>query len=141
MLDKIMQATIRTDKLVDLAKRVREHSYAPYSHFKVGAAVLMSSGEIYTGCNVENISYGLSNCAERAAIFNAIAAGESEIVAVAIVTEGEPVFPCGACLQVIREFAGEEPPVIISANTESNVITKRLSELLPYAFDSFKSEG
>ena len=128
-------------KLIAAALKAREQAYAPYSRFRVGAAVLTSSGRIFTGCNVENVSYGLTVCAERVAVWNAAAAGERELVAVAVVTDGAPVFPCGACLQVIQEFAGTEPPVIIAANLEGAAVVRSLSECLPCAFTSFKPDN
>lgn len=140
MLNKAEQARAHTDELLAAAAAARYQAYAPYSRFRVGAAVLTAGGQIFTGCNVENVSYGLAICAERVAVFKAAADGEREVVAVAVVIEGEPAFPCGACLQVIQEFAGEEPPVIIAANTSGAVETKRLSECLPCAFTRFTSE-
>lgn len=140
MLDKLKLTQTHIDELVDAAKSARERAYAPYSHFRVGAAVLMAGDTIFTGSNVENVSYGLSNCAERTAIFNAVAAGEQDIVALAVVTEGKPVYPCGACLQVIQEFSGETPPMIIAANTAGDYSIKSLSECLPNAFKDFSPE-
>ncbi len=122
-----------TDKrLLAEAKRVREFAYCPYSKFAVGAAVLGSSGTIYGGCNVENASYSVTNCAERTAIFHAISAGENDILAIAVVAEGvKPVTPCGACRQVIAEF---RIPHILLANLADQVREMTLSELLPDAF-------
>ena len=126
--------------LVRAAVEARERAYAPYSRFRVGAAVLAASGRIFTGCNVENVSYGLTVCAERAAVWKAASEGEREIAAVAVVVEGRPAFPCGACLQVIQEFAGKEPPVIIAASTDGTSETRSLSECLPCAFTRFEPE-
>ncbi|MEE8639944.1 MAG: cytidine deaminase [bacterium] len=95
--------TIDIDKLLAAASAVRERAYAPYSHFAVGAAALGSDGRVYVGTNVENASYGLSLCAERAAVAAAVAGGASEILAVAVIAD-RPVPPCGACLQVIAEL-------------------------------------
>jgi cytidine deaminase len=93
------------DQIVQMAAKVRLNAYAPYSGFSVGAAVLTRSGDIFAGCNVENASLGLTICAERAALATAIAAGQSELVAIAIVTDApEPAMPCGACRQVLAEF-------------------------------------
>ena len=119
-------------KLLAEAKRVREFAYCPYSNFAVGAAVLGASGEIYGGCNVENASYSVTNCAERTAIYTAISAGENDILAIAVVAGGaNPVPPCGACRQVIAEF---RIPHILMANLAGDVKEMTLSELLPEAF-------
>lgn len=118
--------------LIELAKQARAHAYAPYSGFAVGAAALSADGRVFLGCNIENASYGLTNCAERTAIFSAIAAGAKELVALAVVADGEqPCSPCGACRQVVAEFAVKR---IILANLagKSRVVTAE--ELLPYAF-------
>lgn len=122
------------DELIHAATEARKNAYAPYSRFPVGAAVLTPGGRIFTGCNVENVSFGLTVCAERVAVANAVAAGEREIVAVAIVVGGAAANPCGACLQVIQEFAGNKPPTVISAGTDGSVVVKSLSDCLPYAF-------
>lgn len=119
-------------KLLAEAKRVREFAYCPYSNFAVGAAVLGASGEIYGGCNVENASYSVTNCAERTAIYNAISSGEEDILALAVVAESaRPVPPCGACRQVVAEF---RIPRILMANLAGDVKEMTLSELLPDAF-------
>ena len=119
-------------KLLAEAKRVREFAYCPYSKFAVGAAVLGASGEIYGGCNVENASYSMTNCAERTAIYKAISAGEEDILALAVVAGGaNPVPPCGACRQVIAEF---RIPHILMANLAGDVKEMTLSEILPDAF-------
>lgn len=119
-------------KLLAEAKRVREFAYCPYSNFAVGAAVLGASGEIYGGCNVENASYSVTNCAERTAIYNAISSGEEDILALAVVAESaQPVPPCGACRQVIAEM---RIPHILMANLAGDVKEMTLSELLPDAF-------
>lgn len=119
-------------KLLAEAKRVREFAYCPYSNFAVGAAVLGASGEIYGGCNVENASYSVTNCAERTAIYNAISSGEEDILALAVVAESaNPVPPCGACRQVIAEM---RIPHILMANLAGDVKEMTLSELLPDAF-------
>ncbi len=98
------------EKLIELAKRAQKHSYSPYSRYPVGAAVLGESGRIYTGCNVENASFGLSMCAERIAIFKAISAGEKKIRDICVVAKSAT--PCGACRQVILEFASKGANVI-----------------------------
>lgn len=123
------------DLLVGASQAAMKQAYAPYSKFMVGAAVLGASGRIYSGCNVENASYGLSICAERAAIFEAVCSGEREIRAVAISTSsGEVAFPCGACRQVIAEFVpdGADLPVYLASSNE--VETYTLAELFPHAF-------
>jgi cytidine deaminase len=115
------------------ARQASRHSYSPYSRFKVGAAVLAGSGRIYTGCNVENASYGLCNCAERTAIFSAIAAGERRITAVAVYTPtAELTRPCGACRQVIHEFGPKA--VVIAVGRSRARIETTLESLLPGAF-------
>ncbi len=117
------------EELIEKAKEARKDAYAPYSDFKVGAAVLTRDGEIYTGCNIENSSYGLSICAERVAIFNAVSAGKSDLVAVALTADSkESVTPCGACRQVIFEF--NEDMDVIMADLSGNVSTKSIDELL-----------
>ncbi len=126
------------EALVELAKKARAHAYAPYSGFAVGAAVLAADGRVFVGCNIENASYGLTNCAERTAIFSAVAAGAREIRALAVVADGAlPCSPCGACRQVIAEFAVER---IILANLKGRrrVVTKE--ELLPFAFSLQQQE-
>ena len=126
-------------ELIEAARVARERAYAPYSRFKVGAALLGASGRIYGGCNVENVSYGLSSCAERNAIFRAVAEGERWFSAVAVVTETEtPTAPCGACRQVLLEFAagGDMEVVLATVGGEQRVTT--LAVLLPESFSSFE---
>ncbi len=121
-----------SEELIRSARSVMKQAYAPYSKFRVGAAIETKSGNIYTGCNVENASYGLTLCAERNAIGAAIAAGESDFVRVAIVTSGRKLTsPCGACRQVLREF-GPRLEVLLAGGKQ----VKRLSleKLLPNAF-------
>ena len=120
-------------RLEKAARAAVRKAYAPYSKFRVGAAVLAGSGKIYRGCNVENASYGLCNCAERTAIFNAVAAGERIVRAVAIYTPtAQPTAPCGACRQVINEF-GPTATVISVCATAARFETT-LAALLPAAF-------
>lgn len=122
------------DELIELARRVRERAYAPYSKFKVGAALLADDGRIFTGCNVENASYGLTICAERAAIFKAVSEGARRFVSIAVVADtDDPVSPCGACRQVLWEFAGDLR--VVKANLKGKKDTHLMSELLPHAFD------
>lgn len=116
--------------LVKVARKVRERAYAPYSNFQVGAALESTSGKVFTGCNVENISYGLTICAERNAVFAAIAFGVKSFRRIVIVADSqEPVAPCGACRQVLSEFSVNME--IISINIENKKIRAKLSELLP----------
>lgn len=120
------------DKLFEEAIKAREKAYAPYSNFKVGASLLTEDGEIFSGCNVENASYGLSLCAERNAIFSAVSKGKKKFKALLVVAEGdEPVAPCGACRQVMREFG--EFDVYLS-NTKGVIEKTKVSELLPKSF-------
>lgn len=120
------------DELLTAALAARNHAYAPYSQFKVGAAVQGSSGRIYTGCNIENASFGLTVCAEQTAIIKAISEGEHSLKKLAVVADTQqPVSPCGACRQVIVEFGIE---TIILGNLEGDQIVYRSSELLPYLF-------
>lgn len=116
--------------LLDHAWKVRELAYAPYSGFKVGAAILSESGAIFTGCNIENISYGLTICAERSAVATAIAAGEKRFVALAVVAlTMTPIVPCGACRQVLAEFS---PDLQIYAEGESGLpVLRGMAALLP----------
>ncbi len=118
--------------LIEAAVSVREHAYAPYSHYPVGAAILTPSGKIYTGVNVENAAYPSGICAERSAIFKAIAEGERQFVACAVVTDNGGS-PCGACRQVMAEFGLDL--VVIIANRKGEVVTETtVRQLLPFAF-------
>ncbi len=120
-------------ELIKEAKKARERAYAPYSKFKVGAAILTKSRKIFTGVNIENSSYGASVCAERVAVFNAINSGDPEIVEIAVVTDKkEPAMPCGICRQVLKEFSKNLK--IYAANLEGRVIETTLDEILPMAF-------
>jgi cytidine deaminase len=130
-MPKITEAAVR--RLEKAARTAATKAYAPYSKFPVGAAVIAGSGKIYSGCNVENASFGLCNCAERTAIFTAITAGESEVKAVVVYTPTPlPTAPCGACRQVINEFGPEA--LVISVCDSKNRIETRLTALLPGAF-------
>ena len=121
-------------KLIQAAIEMRKQSYSPYSNFAVGAAVLSNDGYIYGGCNIENASYGLTNCAERTAIFNAVSNGKRNISAIAVVADTDrPCSPCGACRQVIGEF---KIPCIIMANLKGEYKTVTLEELLPFSFSN-----
>jgi cytidine deaminase len=104
-------------ELVHAAQQARQAAYAPYSHFQVGAAVRTRSGRIYLGCNVENASFGLSVCAERVAVFNAVAGGERDIVEIAVSADADPpARPCGACRQVLFEFAPTAKIIMVGAS-------------------------
>lgn len=123
-------------ELMNLAKEASERAYAPYSNFRVGAALLCDDGQVIQGCNVENRSFGLTNCAERSAIFYAVSQGLENFKALAIYgADTEKILPpCGACRQVITEFCGGDFPVYMSKGEE--VITMSLAELMP--FDSLQ---
>ncbi len=117
-------------ELLDHAWKARELAYAPYSKFRVGAAILSESGAIFTGCNVENVSFGLTICGERSAIFSAISAGERKFIALAIVAStATPIVPCGACRQVLAEFSPSLP--IFSEGDLRSPVQRNLCDLLP----------
>lgn len=120
-------------ELINQAQAAYQQAYVPYSHYPVGAAVLFSSGKIYSGCNVENASYGLTVCAERNAIFQAVAQGYRELkgIAIAVPTDAFPS-PCGACRQVIREFAVDCPVILVNGSGKTRLT--RLKTLLPDSF-------
>lgn len=121
--------------LIEGARLAREKAYVPYSEFKVGAAVLSADGRVFTACNVENSSYGLSICAERAAVFKAVSEGARELLGVAIIADSpDPVTPCGACRQVLSEFGLRME--VTMANLEGLVSRARLDELLPGGFNA-----
>ncbi len=127
--------TEKDEKLVSAAAEVRLRAHAPYSNFMVGAAVEADDGTIYTGCNVESASYGLTVCAERVAIWKGISRGEKHFTKIAVVVDTEDLTPpCGVCRQIIWEFCGDVP--VILANLEGKSETIMMSELLPRAFDS-----
>lgn len=122
--------------LVDAAREARERAWAPYSNFKVGAALLARDGTVFTGCNVENASYGLANCAERTALFAAIAAGyrPGNFTHIAVIGDlPTPIAPCGACRQVMFELGGPAL-VVVQANLQGRCIQTTAGELLPGAF-------
>ncbi len=119
-------------ELMKIAQEAREHAYAPYSGFKVGAALLDRSGRVFSGCNVENASFGLTVCAERVAVFKAISEGSSQFSRL-LITGGEDIItPCGACRQVLAEFAPDL--VVICASESGMMIQYELKELLPQSF-------
>lgn len=121
--------------LLERARSARAHAYAPYSRFSVGAALLAADGRVFTGCNVENASYGLGNCAERVAIGKAVSEGAREFTAIAVTgpEDTEACTPCGACRQVLSEF-GPEMPVIVPSSAAEGFDVHRVDELLPHAF-------
>jgi len=124
-----------TEELVKAAKDARQNSYAPYSEFRVGAAIEMEDGEIYTGCNVESASYGLTVCAERVAIWKAISEGKHKVKNIAVVADTKELTPpCGVCRQIIWEFGGNVPVTL--ANLNGGRETVEMKELLPRAFDT-----
>lgn len=126
--------TDRRQALIAAALEARNQAHAPYSNFHVGAAILTTSSKIISGCNVENASYGLTMCAERVAIGSAVAAGEKQFVAMAIATSGGHA-PCGACRQVMVEFAPELPILLVDADDPAKVRETDLRTLLPERFE------
>ena len=131
----------RKVELAELAVKARERAYVPYSHFSVGAALLTEQGEIFTGCNIENSSFPAGNCAERTAIFSAVAAGFQKFDAIAIsggAVGKDPAdycYPCGICLQVMSEFCDPDFEILIVKNPDE-IRSFRLKEMMPYTFDS-----
>ena len=121
--------------LVQAAKAVRERAHAPFSNFKVGAAIEDEHGAIYTGCNVENASYGLTLCAERVAVFKAISEGAGKLMRIAIVADTPtPTPPCGACRQILWEFMGDAELTLINLHDQQEIV--RLSAIFPRPFDA-----
>ena len=132
--DASTSATATVDRLVAAARRAREHAVADFWHFKVGAALETDSGEIITGCNIENASYGLTICAERVAIFKALSEGKRAFRRIVVVADTpSPTPPCGACRQIIWEFCGDIDVII--ANLTEVKLTLRMKDLLPLPFD------
>ncbi len=123
------------ETLISAARQARENAHAPYSNFRVGAALRATSGRIFGGCNVENATYGLTVCAERIAIFKAISEGERGFDAISVVTDTDALTPpCGACRQLIWEFCGDIP--VIMANLKGRVEIMQMQNLFPRPFDS-----
>ncbi|WP_374988108.1 cytidine deaminase [Priestia megaterium] len=123
-------------QLIDEAIAASKQAHVPYSHFHVGAALLTTDGKIYRGCNIENASYGLANCAERTAIFKAVSEGDKQFSAIAVVgdTDG-PISPCGACRQVLAEFCDDHTQIIL-ANLKGDFMITNINEILPGYFSS-----
>ena len=127
--------SINFEKLIDLAITARNRAYAPYSDFKVGAALMTKCGKIFLGCNVENISYGATNCAERTAVFKAVSEGYKDFALIAITSSGEEItLPCGICLQVLAEFSNDLKIITCQNDTDKTPIVYELKELLPLGF-------
>lgn len=123
--------TVRDETLLALAKEAMKRSYSPYSNYPVGAALLCEDGRIFQGCNIENASFGLTNCAERTAMFKAISEGAEGFTTIAIASRGSAPWPCGACRQVLNEFA---PNIRVIVTWDGKVDEMPLSELLPHGF-------
>lgn len=136
-------ADSRAKILADAARKARRNAYVPYSKFKVGAAVLGIDGKIYTGCNIENASYGLTMCAERTAIFNMVSQGCTKFTAIAVAAGEKPTdsAPCGACRQVMCQFAADLAATqVILCGAQSGEITETVASLCPYPFTDFKED-
>jgi cytidine deaminase len=127
-------AIMEYEELISVALKYRKRAYAPYSNFKVGASVLTEKGEIFGGCNIENASFGATNCGERTAIFKAVSEGGNYIKALALVGDTEKfTYPCGICRQVISEFGDKNTKIILAKNTKEYIV-KDLGEILPGSF-------
>ena len=122
---------VTDDELIRMAREAMEFSYAPYSHYRVGAALLCRDGQVFKGCNIENASYGATNCAERTALFKAVSEGAREFAAIAVVSEKSMPWPCGICRQALYEFA-PDLRVIVAWGDQRDEATLR--ELLPHGF-------
>jgi len=131
---------VTDEELAALARKARKAAYAPYSRFKVGAALLCASGRVFTGCNVENAAYPLCTCAERTAVVKAISEGEDSFVTIAVVT-ATGAMPCGSCRQILSEFGGIKGDLrVIVADTEGHSRTFTIAELLPVGFSPHQLE-
>lgn len=127
--------SISDETLLSKARQALQNAYVPYSKYKVGACLLTANGKIYTGCNVENASYGLTNCAERTAVFKAVSDGETQFVAIAIAAEENAPWPCGACRQVLSEFARDMRVLVTWKDDNADRVEEStLKELLPHSF-------
>ncbi|MCH7728001.1 MAG: cytidine deaminase [Planctomycetes bacterium] len=126
------------EQLIVTARDARQQAYAPYSGFEVGAAVLTKSGEIFSGCNIENASYGLTICAERVAMVTAVAAGYRDFAAIAVVTSGG-ASPCGSCRQFLAEFCDDVPILLVNAD-DATVEETQLTDLLPRRFSASRTD-
>ena len=131
MTDKKINPFISDDELVAKAKEAMQFSYSPYSKFKVGAALLASDGRVFTGCNIENASYGATNCAERTAVFKAVSEGATEFSAIAVAAEKAMPWPCAICRQVLNEFAPNIRVIVVWGDERAE---STLNDLLPHAF-------
>jgi cytidine deaminase len=131
-----MRVQVSDADLIRAARQAAVHSYAPYSRFAVGAALLTTDGMVFTGCNVENGSYGLTVCAERAAVISAVGAGHRRFAKLAVAGETRgAAAPCGACLQVLAEFCGRDFPIVLASLTGPSKPRRwRLGQLLPHPF-------
>lgn len=125
------------EALLEKARQAKKNAYVPYSKFRVGAALLTDDSKIFTGCNIENVSFGATNCAERTAIFKAVSEGYHHFKALAISGGDDTIFPCGICRQVISEFA---PDCILILGKKDGYEIYKFSELLPHSFSDFKTE-
>jgi cytidine deaminase len=127
---------VEPKQLINEAIAASKQAHVPYSHFHVGAALLTTDGKVYRGCNIENASYGLTNCAERTAIFKAVSEGDKQFSAIAVVgdTDG-PISPCGACRQVLAEFCDDHTQIIL-ANVKGDFVITNINEILPGYFSS-----
>lgn len=122
-------------ELIQIANKAKTRAYSPYSKFRVGAALITEQGDIYTGVNVENSSYGLTNCAERTAVFKAVSEGESKFKSIVITSDAEDfITPCGACRQVLMEICGKDLEIVMT-NRDNEIRILKLEELLPFSFN------
>jgi len=127
---------VNIEHLINEAKEARNMAYTPYSKFNVGAALLTKDGKVYKGCNIENASYSMTNCAERTALFKAISEGDKDFVAIAVIADTKrPVSPCGACRQVISELCPKDMKVILT-NLQGDIQEINVEDLLPGAFSA-----
>ncbi len=133
------ESTVTDETLLSLAREAMKRSYSPYSHFAVGAALLCADGRIYQGCNIENASYGLANCAERTALFKAVSEGATEFTVIAIAAENAAPWPCGACRQALNEFAPDLRVLVTWGDGQKDEMN--LKQLLPHGFGAAELNG